>query len=145
MRSCIDARLAKKRFFQVNISMNVFFYLPVMCFDSFILFVFSVAAALTFAIIILKIQYFFLKKYADCFERLCTFYLSFVAFCYSVNLVESLNHLHEFKSNGFFITVGGVIVRGGAFVIFGHLVCALYYLPLVVGVNYLLRDRFDLA
>jgi hypothetical protein len=92
----------------------------------------------TVVILILLVQYPFLLKYRHRLSRLAIFYVAFIAFCFSVNFVdvfEKWNQLSEVDG------IIGLLMRGGFFVIAGHLY-GLIYFPAILGLNWCFRKVY---
>lgn len=83
-------------------------------------------------------QYPFILRYKSRSVKLFIYYLSFVLFCFSINFIDILNKSAPLNS---FEACMGLLVRGGFFIIFGHLY-GLIFLPIIIVINRVLSDYF---
>jgi hypothetical protein len=92
----------------------------------------------TVIIAILLIQYPFLLKYKRGLSRLGIFYLAFIVFCFSLNFADVFAKWNQLSGID---SIVGLFMRGGFFIIAGHLY-GLIYFPAVLSLNWCLRKVY---
>lgn len=83
-------------------------------------------------------QYPFILRYKSWGVKSLIYYLSFVLFCFGINFIGVFDKPDQLNSFEAFM---GLLVRGGFFILFGHLY-GLIFLPIIIALNRVLSDYF---
>jgi len=88
-------------------------------------------------LIIISIQYPFLYKYKKRWAWVFIFYVSFLVFCFALNIVLAIKMGGRIEDIDSFL---GILLRGVFFTLAGHIYGFIYF-PIILGLNWGIREK----